>query len=80
MTVAETSERDDVLVLEGEVVRLSRGDLYEVDCTAGSLRRTVLARRAGRLAMHHIKIISGDRVRVEVSAYDLSRGRITYRL
>ncbi len=70
----------DVLELEGTIVRVGRGDMYEIDVVAGALRRTVLAKRSGRLNMHHIKLVAGDRVRVEVGCYDLSRGRIVYRL
>lgn len=80
MSVPRERPERDVLVLEGEVQRIERGDYYLVDCQAGSLRRTVFARRAGRLTQRHIRIIAGDRVRVEVSPYDLSRGRIVYRL
>lgn len=57
----------DVLELDGTIVRASRGDLYEIDVVAGSLRRTVMAKRSGRLNQHHIKLVAGDRVRVEVS-------------
>jgi translation initiation factor IF-1 len=70
----------DTLVLEGVVVHVGRGDVYEVDCQAGALRRKVLAKRAGRLARGYIRIVAGDHVRVEVSPYDLSRGRIVHRL
>ena len=75
----ETRERDVILV-EGVVLRVLRGDLHEVDCAEGALRTKVLARRRGRLNMHRIKIVEGDRVRVEVSPYDLTRGRIVRRL
>jgi translation initiation factor IF-1 len=70
----------DVIVFEGEVVRIGRGDLHEVTCAVGSSTRTVLAKRSGRLNQHRIKIVAGDRVRVEVSPYDLARGRIVYRV
>ncbi len=66
--------------MEGVVEHVGRGDLYTVACTLGALRRTVLARRSGRLNIHRIKIVEGDRVRVEVSPYDTTRGRITRRL
>ena len=46
---------------------MHRGDMYRVECAVGSLRRTVLARRCGRLNVHRIKIVARDRVRVEVS-------------
>jgi translation initiation factor IF-1 len=74
------AEEREVLELEGTVVHVGRGDVHTVECTAGTLRRTVLARRSGKLNQHHIKIVAGDRVRLEVSPYDMSRGRITFRL
>ena len=71
------SERD-VLEFAGTVVAIRRG-FYEVDCTAGALRRQVLCTLGGRLSQNHIRITVGDAVAVEVSPYDLSRGRITFR-
>jgi translation initiation factor IF-1 len=46
----------------------------------GTPGHMVLAKPAGKLRLHNIKIVPGDRVKVEISPYDLSRGRITYRL
>ncbi len=70
----------DVLILDGIVLAEHRGDHYDVDCeieNGGRLR--VLARRAGKLVKSHIRILAGDVVRVEVSPYDLRRGRIVWR-
>jgi translation initiation factor IF-1 len=69
----------EAITLVGTVVAESRGDLYEVEVQAGAARRRVLAKRSGRLVVHRIKIVAGDTVTVEVSPYDLTRGRITYR-
>jgi len=76
---AGPSERD-FLVLEGVVTKCSRGGFYTVEYLSGSHRGTVLAKRSGRLNVHHIRITEGDRVRIEVSPYDTARGRITRRL
>lgn len=65
--------------VEGIVVRGTRGDMFEVECMLGSVKRTVLAHPCGRMQIHKIKITAGDRVTVELSEYDTSRGRITYR-
>jgi translation initiation factor IF-1 len=70
---------DRGLVFEGEVIRVSRGDFCEVACQLGALRRTVLARRAGRLVKFGVRVVAGDWVKVEVSPYDLGRGRIVHR-
>jgi translation initiation factor IF-1 len=67
---------DDKIEMPGHVVGCHRGDLFTVECKLGALHRTVLAKRSGRLATHRIKILPGDVVTVEVSRYDLTRGRI----
>jgi translation initiation factor IF-1 len=79
MSVAQPSDRD-FLVFEGTVVKCSRGGFYTVACVSGALQHSVLAKRGGRLSVHHIRLTEGDRVRVEVSPYDTTRGRITRRL
>jgi translation initiation factor IF-1 len=79
MSATEPTDRD-VLVFDGVVTDAQRGDIFRVDCAAGALRREVLAKRGGRLVQAKIKIVSGDRVRIEVSPYDMTRGRITRRL
>jgi translation initiation factor IF-1 len=70
----------DFLVLEGVVTKCSRGGFYTVEYLSGAHRGTVLAKRGGRLSVHHIRITEGDRVRLEISPYDTARGRITRRL
>jgi translation initiation factor IF-1 len=70
----------DFLVLEGVVTKCSRGGFYTVEYLSGPHRGTVLAKRSGRLNVHHIRITEGDRVRLEISPYDTARGRITRRL
>ena len=70
----------DTIECEGEVVRVHRGDTYEVQVVIGALRRTVLAKRSGRLNQARIKLVAGDRVKLELGAYDLGKGRIVYRV
>ena len=70
----------DIIECEGTIVRIHRGDFCEVEVTIGAVRRTVRAKRSGRMNVGRIQLCENDRVRVEVSPYDLSRGRITYRL
>jgi translation initiation factor IF-1 len=79
MQSAGPSDRD-FLVLEGTVTKCSRGGFYTVEYTSGAHRGTVLAKRSGRLNVHHIRITEGDRVRLEISPYDTTRARITRRL
>jgi translation initiation factor IF-1 len=71
---------DDAIPMTGIVASTHPGDTYKVTVDIAGQSRDVLARRCGRLNRNFIKIIPGDEVTVEVSGYDLSRGRITQRL
>ena len=61
----------------GEVLELLPNAMFKVKLETGQV---ILAHISGKMRMHYIKIIPGDKVTVEISPYDLSRGRITYRL
>jgi translation initiation factor IF-1 len=63
--------------VEGKVTECLPNTMFRVDLAHG---HKVLAHISGRMRKHYIKILPGDRVLVELSPYDLSRGRITYRL
>jgi translation initiation factor IF-1 len=77
----EPASRDrDFLVFEGVVTKCSRGGFYTVEYVFNGHRGNVLAKRSGRLNVHRIRLTEGDRVRLEVSPYDPTRGRITRRL
>jgi len=65
----------NVITADGEVVRLERG-FARVLLDNG---HTILGHISGKMRIGHIRLILGDRVTVEISPYDLSRGRITYR-
>lgn len=70
----------DMICLSGKVIRQER-DLFTVECSLDGSDKTieVKAKPAGKLRMNSIKILEGDMVDVEVSPYDPSKGRITYR-
>jgi translation initiation factor IF-1 len=70
--------KDDLLELTGKVTEVLPGNMYRVQLDDN--QHIILAYLGGRLKQHKIKIILGDNVRVEVSTYDLSKGRVTYRL
>ena len=72
--MAEKEEKVDV---EGEVVEALRGQQFRVRLDNG---HETLGYMAGRMKRYRIRVFPGDRVRVELSTYDLSRGRIVYRL
>jgi len=63
--------------VEGKVVAVLPNTMFRVELANGHL---VLAHISGKMRKHYIKILPGDRVLVELSPYDLSRGRVTYRL
>ena len=67
----------DVIELEGEVTEALPNALFRVKIETG---QTILAHISGKIRKHFIRILPGDRVKVELSPYDLSRGRITYRI
>lgn len=67
----------DLIDMEGLVIESLPNTMFRVELENGF---EVLAYLAGRLRRHYIKILPGDRVVVELSPYDLSKGRIVYRL
>ncbi len=68
--------KEDVIELEGTVLEALPNAMFKVELENG---HTILAHISGKMRMHYIKILPGDRVTVELSVYDLNRGRITYR-
>ncbi len=71
------AKKEGALELEGTVVEALPNAMFRVEMEGG---RSVLAHVSGKMRKFFIRILPGDRVRVELSPYDLSRGRITYRL
>jgi translation initiation factor IF-1 len=71
------TKEKDVIELEGEVVEPLPNARFRVKLETGQL---VLAHVSGKIRRHYIRILKGDRVKVELSPYDLTRGRITYRV
>ncbi len=68
--------REEKMELEGTVVEALPGTMFRVELDNGHV---LLAYPSGKMRKYYIRILLGDRVRLEVSAYDLERGRITYR-
>ena len=68
--------KEDVLELEGTVVETLPNAMFKVELENG---HQILAHISGKLRMNFIKILPGDRVKLEMSPYDLTRGRITWR-
>lgn len=68
--------KDDVIRVDGTVVKVLPATMYTVRLDNG---HEILAHISGKMRKHFIRITSGDKVSVEISPYDLSKGRITYR-
>ena len=70
------SEKEEVIEVEGTILEALPNAMFRVELENG---HKVLAHISGKMRMHYIKILPGDTVRVELSPYDLTRGRIIYR-
>ena len=68
--------KDDTILVEGTVVEPLPNAMFRVELENG---HKVLAHISGKMRMHYIRILPGDKVQVELTPYDLARGRITYR-
>ena len=68
--------KEDAIELEGTVLEALPNAMFRVELENG---HKILAYISGKMRMHYIKILPGDKVQVALSVYDLDRGRITYR-
>ena len=68
--------KDDVIEIEGTIKETLPNAMFKVELENG---HEILAHVSGKIRMHYIRILPGDRVTVEMSPYDLTKGRITYR-
>ncbi|MCS6773751.1 MAG: translation initiation factor IF-1 [Anaerolineae bacterium] len=73
----EQKQKEDVIEVEGEVVEALPGTMFRVRLDNG---HQVLATLCGKMRKSYVRVLLGDRVRVELSPYDLTRGRISWRL
>jgi translation initiation factor IF-1 len=71
------SARDEKIEVEGEIVEAFRSRMFKIRLDNG---HETLGYTSGRMKRYRIRMLPGDRVRVELSPYDLGRGRIVYRL
>lgn len=70
--------KDDIIELTGTVEEVLPGNMFRVK--VDNMSAVLLCYMGGKLKQHKIRIILGDNVKVEVSPYDLTKGRVTYRL
>jgi translation initiation factor IF-1 len=69
--------KQDSIEMEGTVIEPLPNAMFRVELDNG---HKVLAHISGKMRMHYIRILTGDRVKLELSPYDLTRGRITFRV
>ena len=72
----KTAQKEEGIQVEGSVMETLPNAMFKVELDNG---HQVLAHISGKMRMHYIRILPGDRVLVELSPYDLSRGRVVYR-
>lgn len=68
--------KEEKIVVEGKILESLPNAMFKVEIEGGHV---ILAHICGKMRMHYIKILPGDKVKLELSPYDLTRGRITYR-
>jgi translation initiation factor IF-1 len=71
------AEKDEKVELEGEILESFRSGMHRIALDNG---QETLGYTAGKMRRYKIRLVPGDRVRIELSPYDLTRGRIVYRL
>ncbi|MCD4694345.1 translation initiation factor IF-1 [bacterium] len=73
----QTPDSKDFIEMEGEIMELMPSTTFKVSLENG---HEILAHLSGKMRMYKIKLLLGDRVKVQISPYDLNRGRIVFRL
>ncbi len=76
MAKPRESEKKEVIEVSGRIVEPLPNAMFKVELENGHV---ILAHISGKMRMHYIRILPGDRVTVEMTPYDLTKGRITYR-
>ncbi|MBO4674931.1 MAG: translation initiation factor IF-1 [Elusimicrobiaceae bacterium] len=66
----------DKIEIEGKVLEALPNAMFRIEIAGG---KEILGHISGKMRVHHIRILPGDKVKLELSPYDLTRGRITYR-
>ncbi len=70
------AKKDEIIEFEGEVIDTLPNTLFKVRLENG---HEIIAHISGKMRKHYIRILTGDKVKVEMTPYDLTKGRITYR-
>lgn len=77
--------KEEIIEVEGIVREALPNTLFRVEIPAGAIAgieepRVILCHLSGKMRLHYIRILPGDKVRLEITPYDLNKGRITYRI
>jgi translation initiation factor IF-1 len=77
--------KEGVIEVEGKVIEALPNTLFRVEVPAGAIAgidkpQLILCHLSGRMRLHFIRIMPGDKVKIEITPYDLTRGRIAYRI
>lgn len=72
--------KDNVIMLEGQVIENLPNTLFRVKLSKEHNEKVILCYLSGKMRKNYIKILPGDKVKIEITKYDLERGRIVYRL
>lgn len=77
--------KNGVIETEGEVTEALPNTMFRVKVPAGSIpsveeEKVVLCHLSGKMRIHYVRILPGDKVKIEMTPYDLTKGRITYRM
>lgn len=70
------ADSNNKILLEGKILESLPNAMFKVEIPGG---KTILAHISGKMRIHHIRILPGDKVKIELSPYDLTKGRIVYR-
>ena len=76
LTTAESMAKEDHIEMEGTVIETLPNTMFRVELENGHV---VTAHISGRMRKHYIRILTGDKVTVQLTPYDLTKGRFTYR-
>lgn len=78
--ILQSKDEEKKVVVEGEVISILPGLEYEVKVDFQGMEHIATCYVSGKMKSHYIQLEQGDKVKVEISLYDIDRGRITYRL
>jgi translation initiation factor IF-1 len=73
------SKKEDMVEVEGVIIEALPNTTFKVEIAVGDKKTSILAHLCGKMRKNYIRIVPGDKVRLELSPYDLTKGRIVYR-